>query len=172
MNRSRVAASLAAMRAALAAAASTVAACALMLTACTGAATGPATPAVATLPSAPPTIRPDDLVGRWAYAAYYNEADRPRIEAAARGQCSRPIEITRGPNGGVVMPIPNQGPPGERTIKGAAGGRNFIGPPGEPGSLQDSEVVSFDGKVLVMRTVDTDETGHLSSVYVRCGKKA
>jgi hypothetical protein len=142
----------------------------IVLAACSSSNIGPP-PAQEAIAS--PTIRPDEIVGRWGYAAYYNEADRPRIEAAARGQCSgRPIEISRGPSGGVIMPIANQAQPQEVMIKGGPGGRNYIGPPGQTGGAQDNEIVSFDGKVLIVRTATSDQVGRMSSVYVRCGQRA
>jgi len=122
-------------------------------------------------PTSAPTIRPDEIVGRWGYGAYYNEKDRARTQAAAGAECNRPITIALGPNGGLMMPIVNQGQ-AELAIKGGPGGKNFIGPPGEAGGEKDSEIVSFNGKVLVTRTVAADETGHATSVYVRCGPKA
>ncbi len=122
-------------------------------------------------PPAVASIRPEELVGRWGYAAYYNEKDRPRIQAAAKVQCTRPVTISRGPNGGILMPMVNQSHD-ELTIKGGPGGKNYIGPPGEAGIPQDSEIVSFDGNTLITRTMATDETGHANSVYVRCGPKA
>jgi hypothetical protein len=149
--------------------AATVAACPLALAACTGSNMSSATPEASA--NTAPTIRPEEIVGRWGYAAYYNEADRPRIEASARAQCNRPAVISIGPTGGLMMPIANHSQQQEQTIK-AAGGKNYIGPPGQAGGLQDVEILSFDGKVLVTRTVDTDETGHLNSVYVRCRSKA
>jgi hypothetical protein len=143
---------------------------ALTLTACTGSGVAPPS---AQESIASPTIRPDDLVGRWGYAAYYNEADRPRIEAAARGQCGgRPIEIGRGPTGGVIMPVANQAQSQEVMIKGGPGGKNYIGPAGQTIGAQDNEIVSFDGKVLIVRTATSDQVGRMSSVYVRCGPRA
>jgi len=38
---------------------------------------------------------------------------------------------------------------GER-LKGAPGGKTYVGPEGPPASPQDREVVSFDGRVLVL----------------------
>jgi len=146
----------------------TLVVCALMLTACSSSGLGPS---VAPEASAVPSIRPDDIVGRWGYAVYYNVADRPRIETAARAQCNRPAVIARGPAGGLMMPIANHEAAQEQMIKGGPGGKNYIGPPGEAGGQQDIEIVSFDGKILVTRTVAADETGHLNSVYVRCGPK-
>jgi len=147
-----------------------VAVCPLALAACTGSNMFGSTVTPEATGSTTPTVRSEDIVGHWGYAAYYNEADRPRIEASARAQCNRPANITLGPTGGVMMPIANHSQPQEQTIK-AAGGKNYIGPPGQAGGLQDVEIVSFDGKVLVTRTVDTDETGHLNSIYVRCRSK-
>ena len=135
----------------------------LFLSACS--APGPSSPAQ---PSAAAGIRPEDIVGRWGYAAYYNEKDRPRIEAAARAQCNRPAVIKSGPNGGVVMPIANQTPGQEQVIKSGPEGRNYIGPPGDPGGADDSEIITFDGKMLITRTVAADDGGHLTSIYVRC----
>jgi hypothetical protein len=125
-------------------------------------------PSVSPDSSGSPAIRPEDIVGRWGYAAYYNEGDRARIEAAARAQCSRPAIINRGPSGGIMMPIANQAKPQEQRIKSGPGGKNYIGPPGEPGGADDSEILTFDGKILVTRTVAADEGGHLNSIYVRC----
>jgi len=53
----------------------------------------PAQPAATLLPASIPAA---DLVGRWGLAAYHNEADRGRTEAAARGQCRNPYTIGRG----------------------------------------------------------------------------
>jgi hypothetical protein len=143
---------------------------ALALTACTGSGFAPS-PAQETF--ATPTLRPDDIVGRWGYAAYYNEADRARIEANARGQCSgQPIVISRGPSGGVIMPVANQPQGSEVMIKGGPGGRTFIGPAGQVGGGQDTELVSFNGSVLIMRTATNDEIGRMNMVYVRCAPRA
>jgi hypothetical protein len=130
-----------------------------------------ATSSVAPQPAASSSIRPEELVGRWGYAAYYDEKDRARIQAAAKAQCTRPVIISRGKNGGIVMPMVNQSG-AELAIKGGPGGKNYIGPPGDAGGQQDSEIVSFDGNVLITRTIAADETGHANSVYVRCGPKA
>jgi hypothetical protein len=72
-----------------------------------GCSTQSATPPVASvpppLPSLPPAFGPEAIVGRWGYAAYHNEADRSRIEAAAKSSCNQPYVISRGPSGGVMM---------------------------------------------------------------------
>ncbi len=42
----------------------------------------------------PASIPAQDLVGRWGLAAYHKDEDRARTEAAARGQCSQPYNIS------------------------------------------------------------------------------
>jgi hypothetical protein len=149
---------------------------AVTLTACGGANMFPSLPpmfsSAAPQPaSAPSTIQPEQIVGNWGYGAYYNEKDRRRTQAAAKAECSRPVTVSRGPNGGLMMPMVNQSQQ-ELNIKGGPGGKDFIGPPGEAGAEHDSEIVSFDGKILVTRTVATDAAGRATSIYVRCGPKA
>jgi hypothetical protein len=133
-------------------------------------------------PSAPPpgsgqeypaTVRAEELVGRWGYASYTQEKDRARIENAARGACRKPIVISRGSNGGIIMPVADQAQPQELSIKGGPGGKNYIGPPGEPGGPQDQEILSFDGRLLVTKYVDPETVVRFgTSVYVRCGSRA
>ena len=125
-------------------------------------------PAGAPLPASIPA---QDLVGRWGLAAYHNEADRGRTEAAARGQCRQPYNISRGPRGGVIMHLPDQAQPTELSLKGGPDGKNYIGLGEEPaGGQRDREIVSFDGRVLVTRFTDPEVAGRYgTSVYVRCG---
>jgi hypothetical protein len=69
-----------------------------------------------------------------------------------------------------MMHLADQPTPSELRLKGAPGGKNFIGPDGDPpGSSQDREVVSFDGRVLVLRWIDPEVQGRYGTmVYVRC----
>jgi hypothetical protein len=122
-------------------------------------------------PTLPPAFPPQDLVGRWGLAAYHNAEDRDRIEAAAANQCKQPYVITLGPTGGVMMHLADQATPSELRLKGAPGHKTFIGPEGDPpGSQQDREVVSFDGRVLILRWMDPEVQGRYGTmVYVRCG---
>ncbi|HET7849423.1 MAG TPA: hypothetical protein VFL51_10235, partial [Pseudolabrys sp.] len=54
--------------------------------------------------------------------------------------------------------------------KGGPGGKTYIGPEGEPGGVQDREVVSFDGRVLILRWMDPEvQSRYGTMVYVRCG---
>ena len=118
----------------------------------------------------PPSFPPQDLVGSYGLAAYHKEEDRPRTEAAATNQCRQPYVITMGPTGGVMMHLADQPTPTELRVKGAPGGKNFIGPADDPpGSPQDREVVQFDGRILILRFIDPEVHGRYGSmVYVRC----
>ena len=130
--------------------------CALALGACQmpsfgslGTPAPPSEPALA--PEVPASIRSDEIVGRWGFVAYHDASQRSRMEAKARGLCGKPYVIGAGPNGGVMMHLADQPQPQELRLKGGPGGKNYVGPPGQAGGPQDREVVSFDGKVLVMR---------------------
>jgi hypothetical protein len=145
----------------------------LLLCACAGnqrPAEGPQpTPVPAPVPEIPATIRPEEVVGRWGYGSFHNDADRARTEAAARSQCGQPVVINRAPNGGILMYLADSAQLQELYLKGAAGGRNFIGPPGPAGGPQDREVVSFDGRVMVLRWINPEvQTRYGTGVYVRC----
>ena len=69
----------------------------------------------------PASIPAQDLVGRWGLAAYHKDEDRARTEAAARGQCRQPYNISRGPRGGVIMHLPDQSQPTELQPQGRPG---------------------------------------------------
>ena len=79
--------------------------------------------------------------------------------------------ITLGPTGGVMMHLADQATPTELALKGAQGGRTYIGPAEDPpGSAQDREVVLFNGRILILRWMDTEVQGRYGTmVYVRCG---
>jgi hypothetical protein len=139
-----------------------------------GCATGPsldqpAAPAI--VQTLPPAFPPQDIVGRWGLAAYHKEEDRARTEAAAVAGCKQPYVITLGPSGGVMMHLADEATPTELRLKGAPGGKTYIGPAdAEPGGAQDREVVSFDGRILILRWMDSEVQGRYGTmVYVRCG---
>jgi len=148
--------------------------CAGVLSACT---TNPFSspepaPAMAPPPVAdiPASIRSEELVGRWGYGAYHNDADRVRTEAAARAQCGQPVVINRGPNGGVMMYLADSAQLQELSLKGSPSGKNYIGPPGPAGGPQDREIVAFDGRSIVMRWMNPEVANRYGmGVYVRCG---
>jgi len=123
--------------------------------------------------SLPPAFQADAIVGRWGYAAYQKESDRPRIEKAAKAACTQPYVITRGPTGGAMMYLADQSKLVELRTKGGPGGKTYIGPEGPPADAQDREVLSFDGRVLVLRWVDPELDGRYSTgLYVRCNARA
>ena len=54
-------------------------------------------------------------------------------------------------------------------VKGSRAGKDYIGPPGPPGGMQDREVVAFDKRVLILRWMDPEVQGRYGTmVYVRC----
>jgi len=69
------------------------------------------------------------------------------------------------------MYLADQSTPTELALKGAPGNKNYIGPKEDPpGSQQDREVVSFDGRVLTLRWMDPEvQSRYGTMVYVRCG---
>jgi hypothetical protein len=122
------------------------------------------------VPDIPASIRPEEVVGRWGYGAYHNEADRVRTAAAARSQCGQPVVINRGPSGGVLMYLADSAQLQELGLKGSPNGKNFIGPPGPPGGMQDREFVAFDGRTMVLRWMNPEvEARYGTGIYVRCG---
>ena len=136
---------------------------------------GPAAlPAPAVVPTLPPSFPPQELIGRWGLAAYHRPDDRARTEAAARNQCKQPYLIGAGTSGGLIMHLADQTQPQELRLKGSPSGKNYIGPDGDPpGSIQDREVVSFDGRVLITRWMDPEIAGRYgNAVYVRCAPRA
>jgi hypothetical protein len=131
-------------------------------------------PPPAVEPTLPPSFQPQELIGRWGYAAYHRPDDRARTETAARGQCKQPYVIGAGPSGGVIMHLADQKEPQELRVKGSRSGKNYIGPADDPpGGMQDREVVSFDGRVLITRWIDPEVAGRYgNALYVRCGPRA
>jgi hypothetical protein len=120
-------------------------------------------------PAIPSQYRPEEIVGRWGYGAFHKDEDLARTAAAARGQCGQPVEITRGPNGGVMMYLADSAQLQELQLKGSSSGKNYIGPPGDAGGPQDREIVSFDGRTMVLRWIDQEVAGRYGTgVYVRC----
>jgi hypothetical protein len=125
-------------------------------------------------PEIPATIRASEVVGRWGYAAYHRPEDRARTETAARGQCRHPYVIGAGPTGGVMMYLADQSELVELRLKGSQSGRNYIGPAGSPaGGPQDREIVSFDGRLMLLRFTDREIDGRYGTgIYVRCAPAA
>jgi hypothetical protein len=131
------------------------------------------TPVAAPQPEMPARVRAAEIVGRYGYAAYHDAKDRARTEANARGQCKQPFVIGQGASGGVVMPLADTPQPQELRLKGTQGGKDYIGPAGETPGPQDREIVSFDGRVLLLKYVDPEIDGRYGTgVFVRCAPRA
>lgn len=151
--------------------AASVALCALALFSCT---TNP--PAVETpppsepiVPEIPASIRAEEVVGRWGYGSFHRQEDLVRTEAAARAQCGQPVVIERGPTGGVMMYLADSDKLQELRLKGSQSGKNYIGPPGPAGGPEDREIVTFNGRTLVLRWINPEVAGRYGvGVYVRC----
>ena len=123
----------------------------------------------------PASIPAQDLVGRWGLAAYHKDEDRARTEAAARGQCRQPYNISRGPRGGIIMHLADQSQPTELMPQGRRRTARTISasPRSRPAASATARSSSFDGRVLVTRFVDPEVSGRYgTSVYVRCGATA
>jgi hypothetical protein len=132
-----------------------------------------ATPAAPPQPEIPAKVRPSEIVGRWGYAAYHKPEDRARTEANARGQCKQPFVIGQGPNGGVMMYLADSSQLQELRLKGSPAGHDYIGPAGQTPGKEDREIISFDGRVMVLKFVDPEIDGRYGTgVFVRCAPRA
>jgi hypothetical protein len=118
----------------------------------------------------PASLRPDEIVGPWGLAAYHRDQDRSRTEAAARDQSALPYRIDRSSGGNVLMLGHDNPQPQEMVLKGSVEGKTYVGPGPSPAGADDREVVSFDGKVLILRWVDPEIAGRYGTmVLARCG---
>jgi hypothetical protein len=150
-----------------------LAALALALGGCASSTSPEATTAALPQPELPARVRANEIVGRWGYAAYHKAEDRARTEANARGQCKQPFVIGQGPTGGVMMYLADSSQLQELRLKGTQAGKDFIGPAGETPGPQDREIISFDGRVLVLKYVDPEIDGRYGTgVFVRCAPRA
>jgi hypothetical protein len=131
------------------------------------------TPAALPPPELPAKVRASEIIGRWGYAAYHKAEDRARVEANARGQCKQPFVISQGTNGGVMMYIADSPELMELRLKGSPAGRDYIGPAGQTPGPKDREILSFDGRVLLLKYVDPEIDGRYGiGVFVRCAPRA
>jgi hypothetical protein len=127
-------------------------------------------PPAPTTPLPPPSLRAEDIVGRWGFSAYHRDQDRTRTEAAAKAGCNQPYGIDRSPSGGVMMLGHDNPAKQDMAIKGSYENKTYIGPGPTPASGDDREVLSFDGKVLILKWVDPEIAGRYGTmVLVRCG---
>ena len=133
-----------------------------------GSDSNPPPPAAPAGPAPRPSLAAEDIVGRWGIASFHKPEDRPRTEAAARSQCTQPYIINRSATG-VAMLGHDSPAVQDMTIKASMEGRTFVGPGPEAGGGDDREVVSFDGRVLVLKWVDPEVGSRYGTmVLVRC----
>ena len=130
----------------------------------------PAPPTVSAV-AMPPSLRAEDIVGRWGLAAYHRDQDRARTIVAARDQCSQAYVIDRSPGGDILMLGHDNPKPQEMIVKGSIEGKTYVGPGPYPG-IEDREVVSFDGQLLILKWVNPEVAGRYGvMVLARCGGK-
>jgi hypothetical protein len=120
-----------------------------------------------------PAISPDQLVGKWGFAAYHKDTDRARTIKEAAAQCNRPYVIAKGPTGGVMMNLADQKELSELVLKPGPNGQTFLGPPGDAGTGDDRIVSNVDPNSFTTVWVDPDNASRYgTSVYERCGKRS
>jgi len=128
--------------------------------------TPPAAPAG---PAVRPSVAPEDIVGRWGLGAFHKPEDQARTEVQARSQCKQPYVINRSSVGVAMLGHDNPAVQ-DMVIKGGQDGKTYVGPGAEAGDADDREVVSYDGRVLVLRWIDPEVAGRYGTmVLVRCG---
>jgi hypothetical protein len=131
--------------------------------------TASATPPPAA-PIVPPSVHAEEIVGRWGLASYHRDQDRARTEVAAKSQCTQPYKIEASASGGVMMLGHDNPQVQEMTLKGSTEGKTYVGPGSDPAGTDDREVVSFDGRVLILKWIDPEVAGRYGNmVLVRCG---
>ncbi len=120
-----------------------------------------------------PAISPDQLVGKWGFAAYHKDADRARTIKEAAAQCNRPYVIDKGPNGGLMMNLADQKELSELVLKPGPSGQTYLGSPGDAGTADDRIVSNVDANSFTTVWVDPDNASRYgTSVYERCGKRS
>ena len=128
----------------------------------------PAAVAVSAQPAGYPV---SGLIGNWGVASYREEKDRPRTEAQARSHCNNPYVIAKGPSDGVMMHVADDPKLHELTLKGAPGGKTYLGFNAPPGHEQDREILSWSNTIITMRFVNAEHnTRYGTYIYVRCGQ--
>jgi hypothetical protein len=117
------------------------------------------------------SVSPDQLVGKWGFAAYHKDEDRTRTIKEASAQCNRPYVIAKGPTGGVMMNLADQKELSELFLKAGPTGQTYLGPAGAAGP-DDRIVSNVDANSFTTIWVDPDNASRYgTSVYVRCGKR-
>ena len=122
-----------------------------------------------------PSLRPEDIVGQWGLVGYVGDEDRARAEDAARRQCIDDPYVIRAAGAGVMMGYPGHDrdvfAPQEMTVKSNSEGKTFIVLDPEPGGVHNFEVVSFDGRTMILKRPNPEYGGRYFIImkFVRCG---
>src|ERR1700760_23161 len=119
------------------------------------------------------SVSPDQLIGKWGFAAYHKDEDRARTIKEASAQCNRPYVIDKGPTGGGMMKLADQKEFSELVLVGGPTGQTYLGPQGAAaGSPDDRIVTNVDANSFTTVWVDPENASRYgTSVYVRCGKR-
>ena len=94
-----------------------------------------------------------------------------------RGECeaasaSSLTSSARVANGGVMMYLADSSQLQELRLKGSQSGKDYIGPAGDTPGMQDREIVSFDGRVLLLKFVDPGDRRPLRHRHLRAVRAA
>ena len=143
----------------------------IALAGCTGTQNPP--PLAMTGPPPKPSISASDVIGRWGLGAFHREEHRARTETITKAHCTQPYVISPG-NGASVLMLTHDSPNiVEVKIKANQEGKTFIGPGPEPGGADDREVISYNGRALILRWVDPEVAGRYGTqLLVRCAPTA
>jgi hypothetical protein len=122
---------------------------------------------------AAPSVGAEQLVGKWGLAAYHRDSDRDRTIKEAKAQCSKPVTIAKGPNGGVMTYLADNPQLQELVLKAGPDGATYLGPPGAAATADDRQVLDVDPNSFTTIWVDPDNASRYGTmVYERCGKRA
>ena len=116
---------------------------------------------------AAPAISPDQLVGKWGFAAYHRDTDRARTIKEARAQCNKPYVIGKGPNGGVMMNLADQATCRNWCSRPARTERPISGRPAPPATADDRIVTNVEANSFTHELGRPRQRGALWHVGVR-----
>jgi hypothetical protein len=120
-----------------------------------------------------PAITVDQIVGKWGLAAYHRDTDRDRTVKEAKSQCNKPVVISKGPGGGVMMYLADNAQIQELVTKAGADGTTYLGPPGDAGTADDRILSQVSPDSFTTVWVDPDNVSRYGTmVYERCGKRS
>src|SRR5260370_28493071 len=108
------------------------------------------------------SVSPDQLVGKWGFAAYHKDEDRARTIKEASAQCNRPYVIAKGPTGGVMMKMADQKELSELFLVGGPTGQTYLRPQGAAAGGPDDRIVTKVDSNSVTQAWDVPENARPS----------